>query len=159
MEELKQDMLKDNQTQLWIVDLSQVDYAGHAWGSYSRQYYEAINMTDELLKDFLGWMQINNLLEETLVIISSDHGLFIVEHSFLLFKAEEFVPLIFLGKGIFPLEITFAVSIMDICSNVSFALGKPYCRNDCGRVFLSLFEKKEDSASFQQRLASLFDTT
>ena len=155
MKELKQDMLKYSQEKLWVVDLSQVDYAGHAWGSYSREYYQAIAMTDCLIKDFIRWLQEEKLLEETLVVISSDHGLFIVEHSFLLFKVEEFVPLIFLGKGIFPLEFTFPVSIMDICPNISFALGQRYCNNDSGRVFPGLFNKSEESHSFQQRLSLL----
>jgi predicted AlkP superfamily pyrophosphatase or phosphodiesterase len=154
-EELKQDVLKSPRTELWVVDFSRVDYAGHAWGSYSRQYYESITMTDSLIKDFVRWLQKEGMLEETLVVISSDHGLFIGEHSFLLSKTEEFVPLIFLGKGIFPLEFRFPVSIMDICSNISFALGQRYCNNDRGRVFAGLFNKTEESQAFRQRISGI----
>lgn len=156
MEQLKQDIEQDTRTRFWIADLSHVDYAGHAWGSYSKQYYDAILKTDSLIEDFIKWMQEKHLLEETMIVISSDHGLFIGEHSFLLFKAEEFVPLIFIGKGIFPLKFSFPISIADICSNVSFSLGQRYCSNDSGRAFEDMFNNAESNDDFQKRLISGF---
>ena len=42
METLKEDLLRHPDTRLWVVDLSLADYCGHAWGSYSHQYRDAI---------------------------------------------------------------------------------------------------------------------
>ena len=84
------------------------------------------------------------MFDDSLVIISSDHGLFIGEHSFILHPQEEFVPLIFVGQGISAAQITEPVSIIDIAANISYALGIPYCLDSRGRVFSEIFPPQDD---------------
>ncbi len=133
---IKADLLEyRDRVKLWVADFSEVDYSGHAWGSYSRQMKEALLRIDRLLEGFFAWVKENGLYDDALFVISSDHGLHIGEHSFLLHPAEERVPLIFAGRMIRPRTLSGQVSIIDIAANVSYALGAPYCRDSRGRVF------------------------
>ncbi len=137
---LKEDMLRyGDGVKLWITDLSEVDYSGHAWGSYSRQMAGAVRRVDGLIKDFFSWLESEDLFRDTLILISSDHGLHIGEHSFLLHPREEMVPLIFAGAGIRQAEIDIPVPIIDIAANISYALGAPYCAGSKGRVFPDIY--------------------
>lgn len=135
MEKLKKDLKRFKDVRLWIVDLSLADYCGHAWGGYSDKYTWAISRLDTLIKSFFKFCLTENLIEDTLFIISSDHGLFIGEHAYMLSQKEEFVPLIFVGSGIAPTRLPDQTSIMDIAANISYGLGGPYARQSRGRVF------------------------
>ncbi len=139
-ERLQADLLEHrDDVRLWVVDFSEVDYSGHAWGSYSRRMKEALLRLDRLLEGFVAWLKANNLYDDTTIIISSDHGMYIGEHSFILHPAEERVPLIFSGRAIEPRRLAGKISIIDIAANVAFALGVPYCRGSGGRVFPEIF--------------------
>ena len=133
--QLKNDMKKHGETQFWVVDLSLVDYTGHAWGGYTKRYKNAITATDAIIKEFFVWCYKERMLEDTLFIISSDHGLFIGEHAYKIFKEEALVPLIFVGANIGTGTLPGNASITDIAANVSYCLGKPYCKGSGGRVF------------------------
>lgn len=149
MDKLREDLLGDEvEVRLWVADLSEVDYCGHAWGSYSGEMARAARHIDDLVKDFFSWLNEKELFSDSLVIISSDHGLFIGEHSFILHPQEELVPLIFVGQGVGSVQLPGPISIIDIAANISYALGIPYCRGSRGRVFLEIFSRgdyKENS--------------
>jgi len=145
MGRLRDDLLKDDgEVRLWVADLSEVDYCGHAWGSYSREMARAVTHIDELVAEFISWLKEKELFSDSLVIISSDHGLFIGEHSFILHSQEELVPLVFVGKGVESEKLPEPVSIIDIAANISYALGIPYCLNSRGRVFPTIFSRCDD---------------
>ncbi len=151
VEKLEKDMLAFPDTRLWVVDLSLVDYCGHAWGGYTRQYHEAITQTDALVATFFGWCAQHGFLDDTLFVISSDHGLFIGEHAYKLFKKEAFVPLIFAGPDIAGGSMPADASITDIAANISYCLGIPYCKASQGRVFEEM-RGKNDSGNYLRRL-------
>jgi hypothetical protein len=137
---LRDDLLRHrDDVRLWVVDLSEVDYCGHAWGSYSRQMKEALRHLDRLLEEFFGWLRENGLFDDTLFVVSSDHGLHIGEHSFILHPAEERVPLLFAGKPVQPQRLPGKMSIIDIAANISYALQAPYCSSSRGRVSPEIF--------------------
>ena len=138
LKDVKQDMKAFNSVELWIIDLSQADYAGHAWGSYSKEYHEAILRSDAIVEDLILWMRREGLTRDSLIVISSDHGMFIGEHSFMISSQEEMVPLIFAGDGIVSKKISGDVSILDIAANISYCLGKRYCADSGGRVFTDM---------------------
>jgi len=148
LKKLREDILADEgEVRLWVADLSEVDYCGHAWGSYSRKMARAVAHVDDLVKGFFSWLEEEKLLGDTMVIISSDHGLFIGEHSFILHPQEELVPLVFVGSGIEAFKIPEPVSIIDIAANISYALGIPYCRGSRGRVFPGIFSAHNEKES------------
>jgi hypothetical protein len=144
METFKNDLLEQSNTKLWLVDLSRADYCGHAWGSYSKKYYEAIEATDHLMRDFFSWCVEKSLVNDTLFIISSDHGLFIGEHAYGLVDQEKKVPLMFVGKTIGKRKL-MDVSITDIAANISYFLGVPYCKESGGQVFEEMIVSGEES--------------
>src|SRR5579883_3056729 len=120
-ETLKKDILSEPHTRLFIVDVSETDFIGHSYGTYSHQYLSAGDKADKLIEDFCGWLRQQGLYDDFTIIISSDHGMFITDHSYLLSAQEIYTPLIFFGSKIVPQSrITGKVSIMDINANVSY---------------------------------------
>ena len=141
-ETLKQDVLNEPETRLFIVDISETDFIGHSYGTYSRQYLSAGDRADKLIEDFCGWLKTQGLYDDFTIIISSDHGMFVTDHSYLLSAQEIYTPLIFFGSKIAPKSpITGKVSIMDINANVSYILGIPYNRHSAGRVFDFIYKR------------------
>jgi len=142
---LKQDVLNEPDTRLFIVDISETDFIGHSYGTYSRQYLQAGDKADRLIENFCAWLKEQGIYNDFTIIISSDHGMFITDHSYLLSAQEIYTPLIFFGSRIVPhSQITGKVSIMDINANVSYILGIPYNRHSSGRVFDSIYKRHAD---------------
>ena len=50
---LKQDVLNEPETRLFIVDISETDFIGHSYGTYSRQYLSAGDKADKLIEELL----------------------------------------------------------------------------------------------------------
>ena len=139
---LKDDLLEEKETRLFVADLSEVDFLGHAYGSESGQYLAALKRADERIESFMSWLSEKNLEEGTVVIICSDHGMFRIDHSYLLFAAERYVPFLMAGPGIKKnCALEYDASIMDIASTVSYLLGVPYPSSSRGRVFVEAFEE------------------
>ncbi len=132
--ELKDDLVNRPDVRLFVADLSEVDFLGHAYGSTSRQYDAAIGRAGERITAFLAWLAAHDT-QRTAVVISSDHGMVAIDHSYLLFDAEKYVPLFFLGHGIRANQaLPFHVSIMDITPTISYLLGVRHPAQCIGRV-------------------------
>jgi predicted AlkP superfamily pyrophosphatase or phosphodiesterase len=144
---LREDVYKEPDTRLFIVDVSETDFIGHSYGTYSKQYLQAGDKADKLIEDFCEWLKASNLYDDFTFIISSDHGMFITDHSYLLSKQELYTPLIIFGNHIHPQsQISGDVSIMDINANVSYILGVPYNGGSAGRVFDSIYVMPSESS-------------
>ena len=124
---------------LFIVDISEVDFTGHSYGSFSRAYREAAGRADANIRDFYAWLEKEGHLEDCTVIISSDHGLWINDHSYLLSEQEKYTPLIFLGPRVRSCRLDGQASIMDINANISYLLGVRYNEHSQGRVYPQAF--------------------
>ncbi len=140
IEELKDDLLKTN-TRIFIADLCDVDLAGHAYGSGSTYYTDALKRIDRRLEKFFTWLRKHKLLHDSLVMIGSDHGQAGMEHAYLFFKSEKYVPLIFHGSHVKAGVLEFVPSIIDINLTISYALGIPYCASSRGRALIEAFTK------------------
>jgi hypothetical protein len=156
-ETLKADILNEPDTRLFIVDVSETDFIGHSYGTYSRQYLSAGDKADKLIESFCGWLEQQGLYDDFTIIISSDHGMFITDHSYLLSAHEIYTPLIFFGSKIVPRSrITGKISIMDINANVSYILGVPYNSDSVGRVFDFIYKRTvEDNAGLTKAAAKI----
>lgn len=120
---LKDDLIRESATRLFVADLSEADFLGHAYGSHSQQYLDAIRRAGERIAQFLQWLEASGP-SGTAVIVSSDHGMIAIDHSYLLFDAEKYVPLFLWGAGIRKgHRLAFRPSIMDIAPTISFLLG------------------------------------
>lgn len=156
-ETLKRDILDEPDTRLFIVDVSETDFIGHSYGTYSRQYLSAGDKADKLIEGFCGWLKQQGLYDDFTMIISSDHGMFITDHSYLLSSHEIYTPLIFFGSAIAPhSRITGKISIMDINANVSYILGVRYNSDSAGRVFDFIYKRNvEDNAEVAKAAAKI----
>jgi hypothetical protein len=136
---LREDVAGRPELRLFIADISEVDFTGHSYGSYSRQYREAAARADAHIRDFYRWLEESGHLADTTLIISSDHGLWINDHSYLISEQEKYTPLIFLGPHVRRLRLEGRPSIMDINANVSYLLGVRYNEHSRGRVYPGAF--------------------
>ena len=123
---LKEDLKKDK-ARFYLVDLSSVDLAGHGFGSYSQPYRQQIERADRLIGETVAWLKKENYFQDSLVIVASDHGMKVIDHAYLLFEEEKYVPLFMLGAGVKKGErIKQVPSIMDLAPTISYCLGVDY---------------------------------
>ena len=64
----------ENDPKLLFVQFDSVDEAGHAYGYGSEEYYEAIREVDVSIGEIYSFLESNGLLENTLFIVTVDHG-------------------------------------------------------------------------------------
>ena len=146
---LKEDILKEPETRLFIIDVSETDFTGHSYGTYSGRYLRAGEKTDRLIEDFCAWLKQQGLYDDFTLIVSADHGMFITDHSYLVSSQEIYTPLIFFGNHIRrSSRISGKISIMDINANVSYILGVPYNRHSVGRVFDFIYKRSGERVEF-----------
>jgi predicted AlkP superfamily pyrophosphatase or phosphodiesterase len=139
-EQLRRDIENRPELRLFIVDISEVDFTGHSYGSYSRQYRDAAARADANIREFYKWLEDNGHLDDTTLVISSDHGLWINDHSYMISEQEKYTPLIFLGPKVRQCRLDGQASIMDINANISYLLGVRYNAQSCGRVYPQAFD-------------------
>jgi hypothetical protein len=137
--QLRSDIALRPELRLFIADISEVDFTGHSYGSYSRAYRQAIARADAHIRDFYTWLEESGHLEDCTIIVSSDHGLWINDHSYLLSEQEKYTPLLFLGPRVQRCRLAGQPSIMDINANISYLLGLRYNRHSRGRVYAEAF--------------------
>ena len=63
-----------NKPTLFFVQLDEVDAAGHAHGSDSKEYYDALHEADARVGRIYDAIERNGLLEDGLFIVTADHG-------------------------------------------------------------------------------------
>ena len=63
-----------NKPTLFFVQIDCVDAAGHAYGSSSTEYFEAIQTADGYLGRIFDAVEENGMLDDTLFIVAADHG-------------------------------------------------------------------------------------
>lgn len=97
---------------------------------FLRQMYEAeIRQVDELLADFFAWLRSEGLYDQTLIVVTSDHGEEFEEHGGLLHGRSEYqevmhVPLIVCGPGVPAGRVVeTAVHGVDVTPTILAALG------------------------------------
>lgn len=63
-----------NKPALMFVQLDEVDGAGHSYGGFSKQYYNAVTKADKRVGEIYDALEANGLLEDGLFIVVADHG-------------------------------------------------------------------------------------
>ena len=66
--------IKAHKPDFTFIHLDHVDHAGHSEGHGSASYYEAVEKADLLIGDIIKSTQDAGIFEETVFIVSSDHG-------------------------------------------------------------------------------------
>lgn len=157
VEWFKEDFLSREDVRFFVLDFSEADFLGHAYGSHSQKYKDAMRRVDKKIGEVAKWLREKCKADNTAIIVCSDHGMYNIDHSYLLFDAEKYVPFIVVGKGIAEgRKVSGDFSIMDIGLTVCYLLGVPYPEYSKGRVLLEAINEI-DSKETQETVSSLFN--
>ena len=105
-----------------FVHFPSVDLTGHAYGWMSPQYLSAAQAADNSIGMLLKDLDDHGLRQETLVIVSSDHGGHAQTHGSNM-PEDMTIPWIISGPGVQPGELTTAIQTTDTAATAAWALG------------------------------------
>ncbi|HEY5731876.1 MAG TPA: alkaline phosphatase family protein [Anaerolineales bacterium] len=107
-----------------FVHFPLVDGMGHVFGWMSPQQLSVAFRADEALGNLLSELDARGIRDETLIIITADHGGHDTTHGSS--RSEDMtIPWIASGPGIQPKALTTQVHTMDTAATAAFALGLP----------------------------------
>jgi len=109
---------------LMFVHFPTPDWMGHVYGWLSPEQLSVLFRDDEALANILSALDASGLREETLVIVTADHGGHMTTHGTNLPEDMQ-IPWIAFGKGIIPGELSVSVDTMDTAATAAWALGLP----------------------------------
>ncbi|HEX2729601.1 MAG TPA: alkaline phosphatase family protein [Rubrobacteraceae bacterium] len=136
--------LTEHDPELLILQLLAVDQNGHTRGTYYPEYVERIEITDNLIEEFMGWCGERGYLDDTAVILMADHGQGrgIGAHGHLS-EGERFVPFAMWGSGVAAGKtIRESRSILDLAPTISYLLGIEPPAGSTGRTLLEGLERR-----------------
>jgi hypothetical protein len=106
-----------------FIHFDHIDGAGHEFGHGSKEYYKSVEKADKLLEQVFNAIKKAGIADETVVIISSDHGGVGLGHGGESL-AEIEIPFILWGKSVKKNhKINYPVYQYDNAATVAFALG------------------------------------
>ncbi len=125
---------------LTFVHLDHVDHAGHTYGHGSDEFYASVSEADRLIGELMEGLEDANMADQTLIIISADHGGLGKGHGGASMQEIE-IPWLVHGPGVVAgKKLTVPINIYDTAATVLFALGveQPYAW--IGRPVVSAFD-------------------
>ena len=139
---IKEDLERRPEVRLFVADFSEADFLAHAYGSTSTQYEDALRRIDARIGELIDWMRTRGLMDDSAIIVCSDHGIAAIDHSFLIARSERYVPFYLFGRGIRSgFEITRPGRITDICPTIAYLLGVRYPDAARGQVFTEALDE------------------
>ncbi|MGH9338612.1 MAG: sulfatase family protein [Acidobacteriota bacterium] len=124
------------------------------WDEYRRHFYAMVSNVDVQVERVLEALQENGSIDNTLIILTSDHGDYLGDHgingkSTLIYDQVYNVPLIFWGAGLAAREPTSAlVELVDVMPTVLEFLGLPLPLGIRGRSFLPVLQGQGNGREF-----------
>ncbi len=113
-----------NAPALFFVQIDGVDAAGHAHGSESEEYYNAIHEADGYIGRIYDALERNGLMDDGLFIVTADHGHTIAGGHGRFSKRESFTTIAAAGKTVVPGgKLDKITRDRDIAAIALFALG------------------------------------
>ena len=107
---------------LMFVHFPSGDLEGHDYGWMSPRQLEAYANDDESLGFILESLKKRDMYEDTLIIVTSDHGGHDTTHGTDM-PEDMTIPWIVSGPGVLPMSLTTQVRTMDTAATAAFALG------------------------------------
>ena len=105
-----------------FIHFATTDDMGHVYGWLSPEQLSVVFRADEALGDLLAALDTNGLRDETLLIITADHGGHNTTHGSSL-PEDMTIPWIASGPGIVPGKLLAQVHTMDTAATAAYALG------------------------------------
>ncbi len=122
-----------------FIHFDHVDHAGHEFGHGTIDYYKSVEKADMLLSEVMQSIEKSGMADETLVIVSSDHGGLGKGHGGESLQEIE-IPFILWGKSVKKnYKIRYPVYQYDNAATVAFALGLKTPRAWIGKPVKSAF--------------------
>ena len=130
-----------NQPAVFFTQIDLVDAAGHAHGSASQEYFDAIHTADGYIGRIYDALVRNGLLEDGLFIVTADHGHTIAGGHGRFSMRESLTTIAAAGKTVLPGgELDKDTRDRDIAAITLFALGLDKTNEMSARVPGGLFE-------------------
>ncbi len=109
---------------LMFVHFPTTDWMGHEYGWLSGEQLSVLFRADQALANLLAELDARGIRNETLIIVTADHGGHETTHGSGL-REDMTIPWIASGAGIRPVELTTSVSTIDTAATAAYALGLP----------------------------------
>ena len=107
-----------------FVHFPLVDGMGHVYGWMSPEQLSVAFRADEALGNLLAELDARGLRDETLIIVTSDHGGHDTTHGYSV-REDMTIPWLASGPGVQPKALTTQVHTMDTAATAAFMLGLP----------------------------------
>jgi hypothetical protein len=107
---------------LMFVHFPNGDLAGHDYGWMSRNQLEMYANDDESFGYILDSLKSRGMYENTLIIVTSDHGGHDTTHGFDI-PEDMTIPWVVSGPGIIPMQLATQVHTMDTAATAAFTFG------------------------------------
>jgi len=132
--------IKVEQPLFTFIHFDHIDHAGHEFGHGTKEYYKSVEKGDSLLAEIMKAIAESDMADNTMVIISSDHGGTGKGHGGESLDEIE-IPFILWGKGIKKnYQIKYPVYQYDNAATVAHALNIKTPRAWIGRPVFEAFE-------------------
>jgi predicted AlkP superfamily pyrophosphatase or phosphodiesterase len=132
--------LVEKRPQIEFIHFSDPDESGHHDGWMSNQQLDAVRHTDKCLATLLDAVATSGLDQDTLFILSADHGGHGHNHSGKI-KEDRLIPWIAWGPGVRSgHKITTPISTVDTAATALWALGYPPTPGSIGHPVLDAFD-------------------
>jgi predicted AlkP superfamily pyrophosphatase or phosphodiesterase len=109
---------------LLFVHFPSTDWLGHDYSWLSEKQLEYIRYADEALGKILAELDARDIRDETLIIITADHGGHETSHNSNI-PEDMTIPWIVSGPGVQPKQLTTQVYTTDTAATAAFMLGLP----------------------------------
>lgn len=146
--------------ELLFLSILEVDHIGHEYGHESREYMDCVHKYDALIGEFVQRLDKSGMKDETVVIVTADHGGIGRAHGGMTAKEME-IPIILYGGGVTKgklLEHTHL--ICDVTATVATLLGVELPYECVGKFIKDAFLPKTEltyvPASFITPAAGLY---
>jgi len=123
---------------LMFVHFPTPDWMGHEYGWLSPEQYSVLFRADEALQTILDALQAAGMREDTLIIVTADHGGHGTTHGSSRLE-DMIIPWIMAGPGVGHMVLSTAVNTTDTAATVAWALGLPLQPEWDGRPVLEAF--------------------
>lgn len=117
------DFIIEEKPAFTFIHLDEPDHTGHAIGHDTPEYYSAVARVDKLVGNLIEALEKENLLQETIIIFTADHGGINTGHGGKTL-AETQIPWIAYGKGILGKgELKNTIVTYDTAATIAYVLG------------------------------------
>jgi predicted AlkP superfamily pyrophosphatase or phosphodiesterase len=116
------DFIVSRRPTLTFIHLDDVDHAGHNHGWLSPPYDDAIREADRLIGQLIEKLTAAKLLDETVLLVTADHGGKGTKHGGLTMSELE-IPWIIAGPGITPGQLQAPLNTYDTAATLAWLMG------------------------------------